>query len=272
MSTSINETPVYILLHIHKCGGTTNTNHLVKYLKPNAYLILYKNQNPLFESRPFIQTYISSLSPKKINTLRVIWGHGAYYGIHTLIPRPCRYVVFLRNPYNRLVSNYAYFLERTIKGIIIYRSNKRYILDRKGNIRAFDEWVRSKTIMHDYMTRFLYYKLFNKTIKGEVSVSQLNSVITALENFYQVGLVENRLDYAFLYKSLHIPLYAKRANITSRIFSPTVSNRSEINTYLSCDLKLYTYFREHPRPDVPVLNKVGLYCQLIKDYLTQSLT
>lgn len=258
-----NLDPIYIVLHIHKCAGTTIATHIASYLQPREYIALYKMQSPYFENRTFVKSYISSLPSARINSLKVIIGHGAYYGIHKYIHRPCRYIVFLREPHARVISNYAFFLEGASKGY----HKRRSVRDKDGKLYGFNTWISKRVIMHDYMTRFLYNGIFNTNISTEITNENLEKVFNVLKSFYLVGLVERPTDYMYLYDSLGISLYATSQHKTDRMFYPYGITIKHTKKYLQQDFKLYHYFLHNPHP--PISGVFGLFLRTlaIKDQM-----
>lgn len=51
---------------------------------------------------------VRSLDTDRLETLRYIGGHGVRYGLHKLIPHPCRYVTLLRDPTAHRMSTYHF--------------------------------------------------------------------------------------------------------------------------------------------------------------------
>ncbi len=257
--TPKNIQPIYIIFHLHKCGGLTTASHLVTYLKHGQYFEFYKTGNPYFENRTVIKAFLSSLSQGEKNRIRVIMGHGVYYGIHTLFDRPYRYVVFLREPHARTMSNYAYFLQNTKTG----QKRRRSIIDPQGHIYPFQQWLTVRREMHDYMVRFLYHQLFYKTISGEVTDAHRIQVTRLLKTFYHVGLLERPMDHWFLYHGLGLPLRAKRNHETDIQFYPRGVLPKDTRRFLTQDKKLYDYFRLHPQPAIPLLKQLTLSAQFL---------
>jgi len=89
---------LYIIIHIHKTGGTTLKSHIRFNFKKEEILLLYRNINPDFVKKDGVENYINSLPLEKREKIKVIIGHGAYWGLHELFQKPCRYVIFFRNP------------------------------------------------------------------------------------------------------------------------------------------------------------------------------
>lgn len=255
--------PIYIILHLHKCGGVSQAKHIINHIKNQEFYGFYHTANPYLENRSAIKAFISFLPPEKKNRIRVLMGHGVYYGIHNLFLRPCRYVVFLRDPHARTISNYAFFVQNTRTG---YKKRKS-VLDRRGQIYDFHDWLRVRTVMHDYMTRFLYRQLFYKNIQGEVTERDRLRVQNLLKTFYLVGLLERPIDHWFLYHSLGLPLRASHEHKTEAQFYPDNILHKDTAPFLTQDSKLYEYFRQNPQPVISYPVRATLSLQFIIERL-----
>ena len=259
MNTS--QDPVYILLHIPKCAGFSMSSHMLTFFHADKYCGLYTSMGPLLENRSMIEAYLTHLPGKKLNSLRVIAGHGAYYGIHTYLQRPVRYVVFLRHPFHRSRSHYAHMAQNTHAGL----PADIPVLDKGGVQIPFAEWMRLRSITHDFMTRFLYEKFFPSAIRGEVTDQHLTNVLGVLNTFYFVGLTEHQTHHRFLYDCLGLPVYAPRENVTDTRFVPPAVPDSSISRYLLQDSRLYNYARAMPRPALSRVKRADLLMKYIRD-------
>jgi hypothetical protein len=85
-------------LHLPRTGGTTFTHTLAKALgKEKVYHVSGNNSLEVF----------TSLSGKEQQRILFICGH-IPYGIHCLVDRPVNYFTILRDPVERLLSDYAF--------------------------------------------------------------------------------------------------------------------------------------------------------------------
>lgn len=259
MNTS--ENPVYILLHIPKCAGFSMSSHMLKFFHDDKYCGLYTSMGPFLENRSMIEAYLRHLPQKKLNSLRVIAGHGAYYGIHTYFRRPVRYVVFLRHPFRRSRSHYAHMAQNTHAGL----PADIPVLDTSGTRLSFAEWMKRRVTTHDFMTRFLYEKFFASAIRKEVTDQHRMKVLGILNTFYFVGLTEYQMHHWFLYDCLGLPVYAPRENITDTRFVPPVIPDASVSRYLLQDSRLYNYARTMPRPVLSPMKRAELLLKYVRD-------
>ncbi|WP_051428308.1 sulfotransferase family 2 domain-containing protein [Bacillus sp. J33] len=85
---------VLIFMHIPKTGGTTLSRIIDMQYKPNEIYRTYKN-------------VVKAQGKMTDNNIRCIQGHD-YFGIHKQINKPFKYVTLLRDPVERVISNYYY--------------------------------------------------------------------------------------------------------------------------------------------------------------------
>ena len=85
-----------IFLHIPKTGGTSITNLLQAVLSPSINV----------EGPESLRKFLD-LSHSERRALRFAYGHMPY-GLHELTSAHCKYLVFLREPVDRVLSNYYY--------------------------------------------------------------------------------------------------------------------------------------------------------------------
>jgi len=148
ITNNYEKKPIYIFLHIPKTGGASLNQNLMRKLSKKE---IGGDVNE-----------ISSLSPKQKQTKKYIHGHGLYYGIHKFFPdREPRYIVFLRDPAKRRVSQYNHD---------IHRMKSRYK-------PSFQKWYESQ--ISDEMC-FLLSKKF-KGIPGRKVSTKLDPFLNAMK-------------------------------------------------------------------------------------------
>jgi len=213
---------VYIFLHLQRTGGTTVNGQIYKHLKPEEEFIHVGSPWLTEEQRkeiiPFEQR---SLEERK--KARVISGHGAYYGIHKLVPgKTIRYFTFVRDPAERVVSYYngvywgrtkkipsflewynvrrknemVHFYNSKFKGLKETAPTPSFLLRLNekvpgGEKRVF--WLKS------IFKKFNYFKLKNKAYE------ELENAKKLLDLCWFVGELTQDQDIAFIFKSIGIP-------------------------------------------------------------------
>lgn len=91
-----------IFLHISKTAGTSLRNTLMRTVPPGELLLIYPGTTPgLSVARSHRVTL-----PQR-DRLRWVFGH-VKYGFDRHVTQPCRYVTFIREPLDRLRSNFAH--------------------------------------------------------------------------------------------------------------------------------------------------------------------
>jgi hypothetical protein len=87
-----------IFLHLPRTAGTTFASILRRLYGPDAVLELY-GAGP--------EEGWDALAPEAAARIRVVTGHFAF-GVHERLPQPSRYITFLRDPVDRVISHYRY--------------------------------------------------------------------------------------------------------------------------------------------------------------------
>ena len=116
----MKKTSLYIFFHIPKCAGSTFRYHLEHNLRKGEFVSLYEGE--YFDvtemsykyftpgkRREEIDSYFSRLTDEQKDTIKILYGHQVYYGIHRFFPgREARYITFVRHHAAREVSMYNF--------------------------------------------------------------------------------------------------------------------------------------------------------------------
>lgn len=190
-----------IFLHIPKAGGVTISSIFNRiYGKDVIYDIKPDGNNWEAAAQEFIE-----LSPKEKQEIKVLRGH-MHYGLHKyFIADSAKYITFLRDPVERIISHYYFVL----------RSDKHYL---------YDIVTKKKMTLLDYATSDLSWELDNgmtRSISGENNI-QLNhcnqkvldtAIVNLKNNFIFCGLTEKYDESVLLLKNklgwIDYPFYRK---------------------------------------------------------------
>lgn len=104
------DTDAVIFLHIGKTAGSTLGNIIDRQYPNNRLFVIFGNEdNEKFKGQPEAQR-------ANIQCLRGI----TYYGIHRAVPKPATYFTLLRNPLDRVISQYFHNQRRRARmGIVM---------------------------------------------------------------------------------------------------------------------------------------------------------
>ncbi len=91
-----------IFLHISKTAGTSLRNTLMRTVPPGELLLIYPGATP---GLSLAKSHRVTLPQR--DRLRWVFGH-VKFGFDRHVTQPCRYVTFIREPMERLRSNFAH--------------------------------------------------------------------------------------------------------------------------------------------------------------------
>lgn len=102
MKDSVSD-PAIIFLHLPKCGGTT-LNRLIEWEYPAWEIFSIDPSYFRWSHRRLMR-----LPPQRLARIRVFKGHMPF-GLHERLARPATYITFLREPVDRVISEYYFIL------------------------------------------------------------------------------------------------------------------------------------------------------------------
>ena len=158
---SAPDKPVFLFVHISRCGGQTIRDHLRQHMTLHEDFVHLGGMGrrhaeqaglPPFAERPLEQR----------ERARVILGLEVTSQTHTLVPGKIPlHIVFLRDPAARIVSRYNFLM------------NKHYLTEDRPPI-SFDEWYADDRERHS-VVRTLVHKFLGRPTRG-VSLEQCATI------------------------------------------------------------------------------------------------
>lgn len=246
---------LWIFLHLPKTGGTTFSKHIKKNLK----------KEEVFDMSD-LRYGFESFDIEEQKKARVILGHATYYGIHKFFPEKIpRYIIFLRDPAERIASTYNFEMRvKQGKNISFWdwysaqpKNDMTLFLDMKyrgkegtkANIpdvflKTFYKIFSSKKITYFFQSAFeKYYSIFMSSDK-KMLVKFENSK-KLLKNCWYIGIMPGlNKDLKFLFKEIHVPMRWKNENLTSKkkaFFKLDEETRRKIYQDNKYDKELFDY-------------------------------
>jgi len=244
-----NKEPLYIHLHMPRTGGETSIAHLRKKLNRAEYTYLNIGKgHEILQTKGGVEGYLKRLSKLKKSRLKLVHGHEVYFGIDKFFDRKARYITFLRNPVDRVMSHYNYLMDRFKKNDIesdYYKKKFEKNMLENGKIMSFDRFLEKSGYANNFMTRFLYKKFTNNEVE-KVGRKELETVKKYLDKFYFVGICKNfeeQDDYLFFYSLFNLTKSYTVANTSIKYLN--VKDKPELRKKIlkrnKFDLELYNH-------------------------------
>lgn len=147
--TPAPDRPLWIFLHIPKCGGTTFKAHVEQHLRIEETFFEFSNWGRQYRADRGLPEFTERPDEERARA-EILAGHRIGYGIHRAVPGPRqpRYFTALRDPAERCISLYN------------YRWSRGQAPD------DFEEWYSGWYLVHqrDFQTGFLASKLFGAAL------------------------------------------------------------------------------------------------------------
>ncbi|WP_078430404.1 sulfotransferase family 2 domain-containing protein [Alkalihalobacterium alkalinitrilicum] len=224
---------VLIHLHMPKTAGTTLRTIIKQNVDSSKSYELYRYGNQLSK-------ILSNLNQKDI---KCIQGHFPY-GIHELLDQKAIYITMLRNPVERVISEY-YF----IKSIPRHELHQQV---KKMTLTEYQQELRNCNLQ----TRLLSGKV-TKEVLSQEDIQQAK--VNIKKHFKIVGITELFNESIFLMQKEFgwMNIFYKKYNITrgkpTNIADSTLDKISKNNVL---DIELYNYAREILKTKLNALNEI----------------
>ncbi|MGG3888370.1 sulfotransferase family 2 domain-containing protein [Metabacillus fastidiosus] len=225
--------PLLIYLHLPKTGGTT----LKKIIKNN-----YRKSKTVdvYVDREKLENTLTHLSNKKISCIQ---GHMPF-GVHDYFKRPCSYITMMREPIDRILSEY-YFI----------RNTPHHNLHSKVTEISLEEYQNEPNNFNLQTHLILGNKFGKELLKEDLEKAKSNLA----HYFAVVGITERFNESIFLMKQKlgWNNLNYKKANITkNRLYKEEIPKKiiDQIAKNNEVDIELYHFAKELLEKKINLLN------------------
>lgn len=225
----------FVFTHIPKTAGSTFRQILSRNFSRTETLMLEGRKNTAELSRLY------SMSDSELSKYRLIAGH-VPHGLHHRLNCKVQYLTVLRDPVEKVISNYLYILNTPTH--YRYRTLTNW---SGGGVMPFEVFVTdfSTGQLQDQMVRLLSCDDARHNHAG-VGSNELETAKTRLQNDYVFGLQEH-FDYFLLLLQKQLGFEAisyQRANTTMRrLHDVTITERDRqiARSVNALDTELYEY-------------------------------
>lgn len=225
--------PALIFLHIPKSGGTTLRQIISRqYPKPLSFHANYRPTEKVYEEA-------KGKLGSDLTKIRLFEGH-MFFGLHSFLPQPAKYISMLRNPIERIASQYY------------------FVLQESGN-RVSDQVKAEKISLGEYVEREISPETNNdqtRVISGmrgrdeKTSDRNVEIAIKNIENdFLCIGLTERFDEFLLVMNQLYgwKNMYYRKLN-RRKVRNLAELSQSTIDIIVArnrWDLELYQYSNQY---------------------------
>lgn len=129
----MNPKEIIIFQHLSKTAGSTLAKILIRNLPAHEQLAVAPDSRISALgtwSTATVKDALKKLVPGQVEKIRFVGGHLGY-GVHTILPKPARYISILRNPVDRVLSGFFYSINAHIKATGEHVSLEEYVFRKR---------------------------------------------------------------------------------------------------------------------------------------------
>ncbi len=197
---------------------------------------------------------IEQIGSKKIEPqqLDLIMGRSVYYGLHSVSPRKPFYFTILREPFERYVSQYGYFVELVSNPKRIGHEMAKQRIVENGKMISLKEFAKRQQAS-EMLTRTLAAASSERETENswwDVPYHQaFDDAISLLDKMDFIGFVDSlEKDSAQIFEKLKISPQSKRVNTSNSSKIDVDDETTElIMANIQFDLKIYQHAKNRAK-------------------------
>lgn len=213
-----------IFIHIPKTAGSTVFELLKRNFKPHEIVKFHKSQFNEYPKKDRAETLLDSLNSYS----KVLHGHFTYQDLRLVIQHHpnAKIITFIREPTDRVISNYKFFKKRILTGKAKKKQEFRINESLLDYARRFNSRNRMSTILKGMKFSDLYYLGFFETFESDIQklFKILNLEIESIPRINENNLIKpsdisvSKFQHILLYIINHrdVMLYRKALKMKNK--------------------------------------------------------
>lgn len=222
-------------IHIPKSAGTSLIRIFASNIYFNKFFAVYPTRNT--HPKEFLENYpemLKSISVRRLRRLKIIGGH-FNYGVHHHLNATSNYITILRNPVDRVISEYYYMKQ---KGFY----HQSLIFNETLSLKNY-LYHQETYYLNNLQTRLISGMPYRKG-KEEVDDEMYKAALNNLKKFLAVGITERFVESLALFAInlgwKRIPVNIKKnVNYDKLFIDVDGETLDEIRKREKHDIKLY---------------------------------
>lgn len=184
--------PQLFFVHIPKCAGTSVLKSISRI---GSRRIVVLSESPRSKEQAYGDLHrLLKSRRQKIEEIDIVIGHDVFHGLHAGSQRPPIYLTILRDPVERYISHYRYFIDCSQDRNSPIHEFAKAKIQADGRILSLEECVE-KMYWHNLMTNYLASANHPDLTKGRWKIDnqreQFRLAIDFINKMSFVGSVKN---------------------------------------------------------------------------------